>query len=472
MTDATLAPQPASTGSLSERARRLRQFLRWAAPVMALAPVLMLYMFAHTGNTMVATLAFLAWACIPVGLLAHRLAGAERLDAAVSWMLCALWTLAITIGLRSISTAVAVLLVLVPLIAAVPYVSIHALRLLGIAGVGVGATIGIFYPQGDVRVMAEGASTILNSGGVVLIVVFCVMLLWHNRATYASALANLEEANARLRESERTLESRVAARTAELEESEREVERARDVAIEADRQKSIFLSRMSHELRTPLNAIIGFSEVLQDGVFGGLNDKQAEYVGDIHSSGTHLLSLINDVLDLTKIESGDVALQVSDFELSRTVDNAVVLMRERATRQGVTIETDIEPSIGWVLADQRKFKQVLINLLTNAVKFTEAGGFVALRARRVDEGLEVSVRDTGIGISEEDQARIFEDYRQARNEVATSQEGTGLGLALCKTLVEAHGGEIRVTSEVGVGSTFVFTIPDTPAPSDPNDRPS
>jgi ATP-binding cassette, subfamily B, bacterial len=214
---------------------------------------------------------------------------------------------------------------------------------------------------------------------------------------------------------------------------------------------------MSHELRTPLNAVIGFSEVLQDRLFGELNDKQAEYVADIHTSGRHLLTLINDILDLSKIEAGRMELQITAFALSDVLENSVALMRERATRQGIPLGLEVDPSAGVIEADERKVKQVLFNLLTNALKFTTMGGHVDVSARSDGDSVIVSVRDDGVGIAEADQVRIFEEFQQ----VGTSQlqEGTGLGLALSRRFVELHGGRLGVESEPGQGSTFTFTLP-------------
>jgi signal transduction histidine kinase len=227
----------------------------------------------------------------------------------------------------------------------------------------------------------------------------------------------------------------------------------------ASRHKSEFLANMSHELRTPLNAVIGFSEVLQDRLFGDLNDKQAEYVGDIHTSGQHLLALINDILDLSKIEAGRMDLQVVPFALSEVLQNSVALIRERATRQGTALGLEVEPSAGAITADERKIKQVVFNLLTNALKFTTRGGHVDVTARGDDDDVFVSVRDDGVGVARADQGRIFEEFQQ----VGTShlQEGTGLGLALSRRFVELHGGRLWVESEPGQGSTFTFSLPRT-----------
>jgi signal transduction histidine kinase len=235
----------------------------------------------------------------------------------------------------------------------------------------------------------------------------------------------------------------------------------------ASRNKSEFLANMSHELRTPLNAVIGFSEVLQDHLFGELNEKQAEYVADIHTSGRHLLALINDILDLSKIEAGRIDLQPTPFALADIVQSSVALLRERATREGVALTVDFDPEIGTIEADERMVKQVLFNLLTNALKFTPKNGHVDVSARVDGDNVMVSVRDDGAGIAAADQARIFEEFQQ----VGTShlQEGTGLGLAISRRFVELHGGALGVVSELGHGSLFSFTLPRHQHPAVPDE---
>ena len=227
----------------------------------------------------------------------------------------------------------------------------------------------------------------------------------------------------------------------------------------ANRHKSEFLANMSHELRTPLNAIIGFSEVLLEKMFGELNDKQLDYLRDIHGSGHHLLTLINDILDLSKIEAGRMELELGSFDLHELLDGASMLVRERASRHGLSLALDVADGLGEWVADERKVKQVVINLLSNAVKFTPAGGSVTLRARRVGDGVEIAVIDTGVGIAADQQALVFEEFRQAAGDHLRKSEGTGLGLALAKRYVVWHGGTLRVESELGRGSTFAFMLP-------------
>ena len=237
----------------------------------------------------------------------------------------------------------------------------------------------------------------------------------------------------------------------EIEEKSRQLE-------VASQHKSEFLANMSHELRTPLNAIIGFSEVLTDRMFGELNEKQEEYLKDIYASGTHLLSLINDILDLSKIEAGRMELELTDFDLPTALDNALILVRERAQRRSLTLHKDVDAGVGQIQGDERKIRQVLLNLLSNAIKFTPEGGRIELAAAPRDGSVEVSVRDTGVGIAPEDQEKVFEEFRQVGT-ADKKAEGTGLGLTLCRKFIELHGGRIWVKSQLGAGSTFTFTIP-------------
>jgi signal transduction histidine kinase len=266
---------------------------------------------------------------------------------------------------------------------------------------------------------------------------------------------------ARLQASYVGLEEQVQERTRELasalgklDEQTRELEAASD-------HKSAFLADMSHELRTPLNAINGFSQVLRKQLFGEINEKQAEYLDDILASARHLLALIDDVLDLAKVEAGQIELEASPFSLREALERGVVIVRERATRDDVRVSLSADPGVDSVTGDERRIRQVVFNLVSNAVKFAPAGSTVDIAASRVDGEVRVSVSDSGPGIALEDQARIFEEFGQAAAGKEQG-EGTGLGLALSRRLVELHGGHIWVDSELGKGSTFVFTLPTRP----------
>jgi signal transduction histidine kinase/putative methionine-R-sulfoxide reductase with GAF domain len=238
----------------------------------------------------------------------------------------------------------------------------------------------------------------------------------------------------------------------------REIEdKSRQLEV-ASQHKSEFLANMSHELRTPLNAIIGFSEVLSERMFGEINEKQAEYLGDILESGQHLLSLINDILDLSKIEAGRMELEPTEFELPSAIENTLILVRERAHRRGIALVRTVDEAPGMIYADERKVKQVLLNLLSNALKFTPEGGQIDVRSRVNNGATEISVTDTGVGIAPEDQEAVFEEFRQVGT-ASKKVEGTGLGLAISRKFIELHGGRIWVESQVGKGSTFAFTLP-------------
>lgn len=224
---------------------------------------------------------------------------------------------------------------------------------------------------------------------------------------------------------------------------------------EASRHKSEFLANLSHELRTPLNAVLGASELLADGLFGPLNEKQTEYVQDIHDSGAHLLSLINDVLDLSKVEAGKLDLHLSHFDLRSLMESCAAVVRERAAVKSLEFSVEPPPEGVVVEADERKIKQIAYNLLSNAVKFTPEKGRVVFRAQRDGDEVIFAVEDTGPGVAEEFRERIFEEFFQTPGD----QEGTGLGLALSKRLVELHGGRIWLESESSQGSRFLFAIP-------------
>ena len=267
---------------------------------------------------------------------------------------------------------------------------------------------------------------------------------------------------ARLQESYTGLEQQVQERTRELTSALSRLDDQTRELEAASHHKSDFLANMSHELRTPLNAISGFSQVLRRQLYGEINEKQAEYLDDVLASAQHLRSLIDDVLDLSKVEAGQFELEVAPFSLYAALERGVVMVRERASKGGVRVSLSSDPGIDTVIGDERRVRQVVFNLLSNAVKFTPGGGTVDVSLDRLDGEVRVSVSDSGPGIATEDQARIFEEFQQAAAG-KEQREGTGLGLALSKRLVELHGGRIWVESEPGKGSRFVFTLPVPPA---------
>jgi signal transduction histidine kinase/ActR/RegA family two-component response regulator len=234
-------------------------------------------------------------------------------------------------------------------------------------------------------------------------------------------------------------------------------ERSAELEV-ASRHKSEFLASMSHELRTPLNAVLGFSEVLLERMFGDINERQEEYLRDIHSSGKHLLELLNEILDLSKVEAGQMELEFIPLDVPAALEYAASMLRERATAHSIELRVELGDGLGAVEADELRFKQVALNLVSNAVKFTPDGGSVVIRAVEVDTDLRVTVTDTGVGIPIEDRVRIFESFQQG-GRGASREEGTGLGLTLSRRIVELFGGRMWLVSEVGVGSTFGFSIP-------------
>lgn len=246
-----------------------------------------------------------------------------------------------------------------------------------------------------------------------------------------------------------------------LKRVEEELVRAKEAAESADRLKSVFLATMSHELRTPLNSIIGFTGILLQGLAGPLNEEQAKQLSMVRTSARHLHALINDVLDLSKIEAGQLQIELAPFDLREAAQNVLQTMEPLASKKGLELRLDIGPEVGTLVSDRRRVEQVLMNLVSNAIKFTERGTVGVASAAR-DGIVEISVRDTGIGIKPEDRKLLFHPFQQVDVGLTRKHDGTGLGLSICRRLLELLGGTIDVQSEPGAGSTFTFRLPRQP----------
>ncbi len=245
-----------------------------------------------------------------------------------------------------------------------------------------------------------------------------------------------------------------------------ERKRAEELRIEkerleyASRAKSDFLASMSHELRTPLNSVLGFSQLLSDGMAGELNEKQKHYIDNINNSGNFLLNLINDILDMSKVEAGKIVLNKEKIPLQATLEETLTLIKEKALKHNIDIKREFSPEPDIIEADRQRVKQILFNLLSNAVKFSkEEGGTVTITSKKVNETAQISVSDTGIGIKPENMDKLFQKFEQLEKGISAKYGGTGLGLAICKQLAELHGGSIWAESKYGEGSTFTFTLP-------------
>jgi signal transduction histidine kinase len=450
--------------SVARQATRIRAYLKWVSPASIVFAVILAGLCFLFPDLDIIAITTLVIANAVVQVMAYRSAGMGRITLSAWQQAAGLWTLAIGLALWGAPAyPTVVMLGMLPVIIAVPFVTQGTLVWMSVVGTAITGFAAIFLigqPLLQIDLPEAVVRAVVGTGQLVT-VACCCLSVWYARFTLAEAATDVEVTNRELLASEERLERKVEKRSAALEHSRHALRLARDQALASSRHKSAFLAHMSHELRTPLNAIIGFSDVLSEQLFGELSEKQAEYMLDIHDSALHLLALINDILDLSKIEAGHLALAPKPVALDMLLHDALVAVERRATQRQVALCPQWEPALGEIAADERRLRQVLGNLLENAVKYTDAGGSVSLTARDVGADVEIAVTDTGIGISAEDQELIFEAFRQAgeREGYARAHEGAGVGLALTRKLVELHGGQVSVESETGRGSIFRVRLP-------------
>ena len=422
----------------------------WLMPALAAVICIMFHQWIPAPH-LVLWFAIVLVACVPLGIVANRYGHTEApAEGAKRRLIVAtLCYFAFTLGWASLGYFLWV-----------PHNDLPCLiviMLLACTVAGNGALVGASRPMTIVSYGSYGVALVLSplqSGGLVyngialLAVLYIGYMMFMSRQIYLTARDMLL-----LRYEKNDLIEALAR-------SKAESDRAREHAEGASRAKSQFLANMSHELRTPLNAILGFSEMITSRIFAHRPEKQFEYAGLIHSSGYHLLTLINDILDLAKIEAGSWTLREKDVAMAELIADACAMIEPRAIAGGCTLATNIEAALPPVSADERALKQVLLNLTSNAVKFTPTGGQITVFGHMEPSGeICFGVSDTGVGIAPDDLTRVFENFGQGRHDVVAADKGTGLGLPIVKGLIEAHGGRITLTSEVGEGTTVTVYLP-------------
>jgi signal transduction histidine kinase/DNA-binding response OmpR family regulator len=451
---------------MTPEALRLRQLIRFNEPA---APVAIPALLALYWLYPAPVLPILAAAVVPTFFLqriAVRYAGQNRVSEGITALSIAIWCPTLALAIFAPETwALTCVFTVLSVVLALPFVSTrHLLRLL-LAASGI-LLIGAFFTFIDPLVPIDPVPDALLVGlvGVTGVVgaFLCMFSIWQSNARLRDTLDETRAANEALRESERTLERKVAERTTDLVQSQRELALARDEAMAANRAKSAFLANMSHELRTPLNAIIGYSEMLQEEAQDSGRDEIAPDLEKILAAGRHLLGLINDVLDISKIEAGKMEVFAERFDVAQLVRDTVATVQPLVARRENRLEVSDPAGLGAMRSDLTKVRQILFNLLSNAAKFTERGTLrldVRRRTAGTADWLEFRVADTGIGMTREQLASIFEAFAQADASISRNYGGTGLGLAITRRFCLLLGGEVTVTSEPGRGSEFTVRLP-------------
>jgi signal transduction histidine kinase/CheY-like chemotaxis protein len=446
----------------------LRQLISFNEPAAPIAIPAVLALYWYYGDTV---LLILALAIVPTAVIqrfAVYYAKHNRVAEGTTALALAIWcpVLAMAIFAPALWPLTAVFCIL-SVVLALPFVtSAHLLRLLLVASgiLVIGATATMFDPLLPLDGVSDLLVKSLAAFAALVGAILCMFSIRQSNNRLSDTLEDTRAANEALRESEQSLERKVAERTAELAKSHRELAQARDAALQASRAKSDFLANMSHELRTPLNAIIGYGEMLQEEVRDNEHDEYLTDLERIVASGRHLLGLINDVLDLSKIEAGKMEVHVEAFDLDEFARGIEGTISPLVHKNSNTIEVRCGTRLGSMRSDATKVRQVLFNVLSNASKFTR-DGVITLELEREavpagEDWITFRISDTGIGMTPEQLGRVFEAFSQAEETTARDYGGTGLGLAITRQFCEILGGSIRVESEPGVGSMFEVRLPD------------
>ena len=469
--DGPMSSAAGTPEAMAHESQRFVQFLRWGEPIIPISIVLFVGLFRCPLTLAIA--GYLGLVFWPVLFRSRHLARRNRLGPSVMGMAAAFWGLALVVGLGGqIQLPVSALASILPVVVGVPFGTERLFRWIVVGSTLVAAAVAVLSilpPVLSYAPVPQATAEILVAGYVPVLIGLYSFLVWQSSARLGETLAATRAANEALRESERSLERKVEMRTAELaqkntalERSQQELADARDEALGASRTKSAFLANMSHELRTPLNAIIGYSEMLREEAEDGGHEALVPDLNKVVAAGRHLLGLINDVLDLSKIEAGRMEVHAERFDLREAVEGIASTIAPLIEKNRNRLVLDLPDAIGTMHSDTTKLRQILFNLLSNASKFT-SGGEVRLAVSRGERNgepwLEFRVADTGIGMTAEQLARIFEPFTQADTTTTREFGGTGLGLTITRSFCAMLGGEISATSQPGRGSEFVVQLP-------------